>query len=203
VKLYYKAGACSLSPHIALSESGMAFTIEAVDLATKKTAGGDDFLKVNPKGYVPALALDGDAVLTENLAILLYVAARVPEKRLAPTAGTLEYARLIEWLTYIATELHKTAGLMFKPDTPEAAKVNAKALLARRLDYADKALGAGPYLMGEQFSVADGYLFTVLSWLPHLAMDAATWPNLAALAARVGARPAVQAALKAEGLLKR
>jgi len=201
MKLYYKAGACSLSPHIALREAGLAFEIEAVDLPTKKTASGGDFLAINPKGYIPALALDDGSVLTEGVAVVLAIAAMVPDKKLAPPAGTPAYFKLVEWLIFIATEMHKSAGGLFNPAIPEAAKTVLKGLLTRRLDYADKTLGQGPYLLGDGFSVADGYLFTVVSWLPHLGFDPATWPNLAAHSARMAARPGVQAALKAEGLM--
>lgn len=200
MKLYYKAGACSLASHIALAESGLAFDIEAVDLPTKKTAGGADFLAVNSKGYIPALALDDGRVLTEGVSILLWIAAQVPAKALAAAAGTADYVRQVEWLIFIATELHKPTGGLFNPAYPDEAKAVSKTILTRRLDWADKALGAGPYLLGDGFTVADGYLFTVFSWLPRVAIDQAQWPNLAAHSARVKARPAVQAALKAEGL---
>ncbi|CAA7616159.1 glutathionine S-transferase [Candidatus Terasakiella magnetica] len=201
MKLYYKAGACSLSPHIALREAGIAFEMEAVDLPTKKTETGIDFLTINPKGYIPALVLDDGTVLTEGVSIVLYIASLVPEKKLAPAAGSMGYAKLVEWLIFIATEMHKSAGGLFNPAFPDEAKTVIKGLLTRRLDFADKALGAGPFLMGETFTVADGYLFTVLLWLPRLGIELAPWPHLAAFFARVLQRPTVQAAMTAEKLI--
>ena len=201
MKLYYKAGACSLTSHIVLREAGMAFEIEAVDLATKKTESGADYLAINPKGYIPALVLDDGTVLTEGVAIVLNIAARAPDRKLAPPAGTPAYFKLVEWLVFIATEVHKSAGGMFNPNIPAEAKTVFKGLLTRRLDYLDKALVKGPYLLGGDFSVADAYLFNVFMWMPRLGFDPAAWPNLAAHNARVGERPAVQAALKAEKLI--
>jgi glutathione S-transferase len=201
MKLYYKAGACSLSPHIALYEAGLTFDTEAVDLVTKKTAGGADFLTVNPKGYIPALVLDDGTVLTEGVAILLAIAGMVPGKALAPAAGTPGYLKLVEWLVFIATELHKPAGGQFNPAMPAEAKSLLKDLLVRRLDFMEQALGKAPYVLGETFSLADCYLFTVFSWLPYLSIDQKSWPNLAAHQARIAQRPATQAALKAEGLI--
>ena len=201
MKLYYKAGACSLSPHIALAEAGLDFEIEAVDLPTKKTAGGADFLAINPKGYIPALVLDDGSVLTEGVAIVLKIAALAPDRHLAPAAGTPGYFKLVEWLVFIATEMHKSAGGMFNPSMPAEGKAMLKGLLTRRLDYIDKTLGQGPYLLGDGISVADFYLFTVTSWLPRIGFDLAAWPDLAAHFARVKERPAVQATMKAEGLI--
>lgn len=201
MKLYYKAGACSLSTHIALCEAGLPFSIEAVDLVAKKTETGGDFLAVNPKGYIPALALDDGSVLTEGVAIGLAVAAMAPAKKLAPAVGSPDYLKLVEWMIFIATELHKTTGAQFNPAMPEDGKAALKTVLTRRLDYADKAIGAGPYVMGDQFTIADGYLFTVFSWLPRIGIDVSAWPNLVAHSARVKARPAVQAALTAEKLI--
>lgn len=201
MKLYYKAGACSLSPHIALREAGLPFELEAVDLPTKKTETGGDFLAINPKGYIPALVLDDGRVLTEGVAIVLAIAAMAPDRMLAPPAGSPGYFKLVEWLIYIATEMHKGAGGLFNPTIPEEAKTVLRGLLTRRLDYADKALDQGPYLLGDAYSVADGYLFTVVSWLPRLGFDPAAWPNLAAHTARMRTRPAVQAALAAEKLV--
>ncbi len=201
MKLYYKAGACSLASHIALREAGVAVELEAVDLVTKKTAGGADFLAVNPKGYIPALVQDDGTVLTEGVAIMLYVAGLAPDKALAPKPGTADYIKLVEWLVFIATELHKLSGAQFSPVITDESKAVTKAILLRRLDYANEALGKGPYLLGETFTIADGYLFTVCSWQPRIGHDLAKWPNLAAHNARVASRPAVQAALKAEGLI--
>ena len=200
MKLYYTPGACSLASHIALREAGLSFDLETVDLGTKKTAGGDDFLAINGKGYIPALVLDSGEVLTEGVSIMLWVAAQASAKSLAPAAGSHDYTKLVEWMIFIATELHKAAGGLFNPTYPDETKAVMKANLSRRLDWADKALGAGPYLMGKIFTVADGYLFTVFSWLPHLGIDHAKWPNLSNHFARVKARPAVATALGAEGL---
>ncbi|RAU22045.1 glutathione transferase GstA [Paramagnetospirillum kuznetsovii] len=201
MKLYYKQGACSLSTHIALHESGLAFDIEAVDLVAKKTESGADFLAINPKGYIPALVLDDGTTLTEGVAIALAIAAMAPNKNLAPAASTPQYLKLVEWMIFIATELHKTTGAQFNPAMPDEGKAALKTVLVRRLDYADKAVGNGPFVMGETFTVADGYLFTVFSWLPRIGMDVSAWPNLVAHSARVKARPGVQAALKAEKLI--
>ncbi len=201
MKLYYKAGACSLSPHIALREAGLAFDLEAVDLPTKTTESGGDFLAINPKGYVPALVLDDGTVLTEGAAIVLRIAALAPDKELAPPAGTPGYFKLVEWLVFIATEMHKSCGGLFNPAMPAEGKTMIKGLLTRRLDYVDQALGKGPYLLGDSVSVADFYLFTVASWLPRIGFDLATWPNLAAHSAHIRERPAVQATLAAEKLV--
>ena len=200
MKLYYTPGACSLASHIALREAGLPFDLETVDLGSKKTSGGADFLAINSKGYIPALRLDSGAVLTEGVSIMLWAAAQAPAKGLAPAAGSADDTQLMEWMIFIATELHKAAGGLFNPAYPEETKAIMKANLARRLDWADKALGAGPYLLGNTFTVADGYLFTVFSWLPHLGIDQAKWSNLSSHFARIKARPAVAAALTAEGL---
>ncbi|MBL8487148.1 MAG: glutathione transferase GstA [Rhodocyclaceae bacterium] len=202
MKLYYKAGACSLSPHIALCEAGLPHDLESVDLKTKVMGGGGDYLAVNPKGYVPALQLDDGQVLTEGPAIVQYIADRAPEKKLAPPAGSLERYRLQEWLNYISTEIHKTFSPLFNPASSADWKEAAKALLARRIGFVSEKLGNQPYLMGEQFTVADGYLFTCLSWGQYVGVDVGQWPNLAAYLGRVAGRPGVQAALKAEGLMK-
>lgn len=200
MKLYYTPGACSLASHIALREAGLSFDLETVDLGSKKTAGGADFLAVNSKGYIPALVLDSGEVLTEGVSIMLWVADQAPAKSLAPATGSHDHTKLVEWMIFIATELHKAAGGLFNPAYPAETKAIMKVNLSRRLDWADKALGAGPYLTGNSFTVADGYLFTVFSWLPHLGIDQAKWPNLSSHFARVKARPAVATALAAEGL---
>ncbi|MFV3128666.1 glutathione transferase GstA [Niveispirillum sp. KHB5.9] len=202
MKLYYKAGACSLASHIALREAGFAPEIEAVDLPTHRTAGGADYYAINPKGYIPALVLDGGEVLTEGVAIMQYVADQKPEAGLAPPAGTLGRARLQEALNFIATELHKSYSPLFNPATDAAGKERALAHLKRRLDLTESFLADGrDFLLGADFSVADGYLFTVLGWAGHVGLDLAAWPKLSALRARVAARPAVQATLKAEGVV--
>ena len=201
MKLYFSPGACSLSPHIVLEEGGFAYTAERVDLATRRTETGTDYTTVNPNGYVPALALDAGQVLTEGPAIVQYLADRVPEKRLAPPAGTWERYRLVEWLNFISTELHKGFGALFNPQAPEAWKEVAKGQLTRRFDHVSRKLEGKPFLMGEDFSVADAYLFTVLRWGNDVGLELAPWPVLTAYQDRVAQRPAVQAALRAEGLI--
>lgn len=202
MKLYFSPGACSLSPHIILREAGMTFDIEKVNMANKQTASGADFMKVNPKGYVPALQLDNGEVLTEGPAIVQFIADKVPEKKLAPVNGTMERYRLIEWLNFISTELHKSFSPLFKPGTPEETKQAARELLAKRIDFVAGKMQDSEYLTGNQFTVADAYLFTVLNWAGHVKLDLSPWPVLQAYQKRVAARPAVHAALVAEGLIK-
>ena len=199
MKLYFSPGACSLASRIALEEAGLPFEAVQVDLRTKKTKAGADFTAVNPKGYVPALELDGGGVLTEGTAILQYLADQKPAAGLAPPAGSFERYRLQEWLGFINSEIHKSFGPLFNPAASEAVEEGAKALLARRLPIVEKALEGKDYLMGK-FSVADAYLFTVLSWAPKTGVDLSAFPALAPYLARVGARPAVKAARAAEGL---
>ncbi len=200
MKLYYSPGACSLSPHIVLNEGGFTYDTERVDLATKVTETGADYTTINPNGYVPALLLNDGQVLTEGPAITQYLADRVPETRLAPPAGTIERYRLMEWLNFISTELHKGFGPLFNPRTPDAWKDIVKAQLARRFDSVSARLEGKTFLMGDDFTVADAYLFTILGWGRHVGIDLAPWPVLTAYLGRVAARPAVQATLKAEGL---
>ena len=200
MKLYYSPGACSLSPHIVLCETGLDFTIEKVNLRTKETESGRDFSAINPKGYVPALELDGGEVLTEGPAIVQYVADLAPEKKLIPPAGTLARARVQEWLNFIGTELHKNFTPLFNPASTDDIRNAAQANIARRLPIAATALDAHSYLIGDSFSVADAYLFTVLSWTGFVKVDITPWPSLAAFVERMKARPGVQAALAAEGL---
>jgi len=200
MKLYYAPGACSLSPHIVLREAGFDITLEKVNLRTKETESGGNFLAINPKGYVPALELDGGEILTEGPAIIQYVADLVPEKKLVPPAGTLARARVQEWLNFIGTELHKSFSPLFNPATSDDAKAAARALIDRRLAFTASALDAQPYLTGDSFTVADAYLFTVLSWTGFVKVDITPWPSLGAYFERIKARPAVQAAMAAEGL---
>lgn len=200
MKLYYASGACSLAPHIALRESGAAFDLEQVDLAKKQTAGGEDFTRINPKGYVPALRLDDGGMLTEVAVILQYVADRKPETGLAPAAGTMERYRLMEWLNFISSEIHKQFGPFFNPRITPEWKANQLSVLGRRFDYLSERLDGQPYLMGDTFSVADAYLYTVLGWSDYVGLDMGKWPKLKAYMARVAERPAVREALKAEGL---
>lgn len=200
LKLFHKPGSCSLASHIALEESGLPYQTEAVDLASKITASGDDFLAINAKGYVPALRLDSGEVLSEGPAILQYVADQVPAKKLAPANATIERYRLQSWLAFIGTELHKSFGAFFNPNAGSDWKGAALANIERRLGYTDEQLAGKSFLLGEDFSVADAYLFTVLGWAKYIKLDLSRWPNLLAYQARVAARPAVQAVLKAEGL---
>lgn len=201
MKLYYSPGACSLSPHIILHESGSDFEIEQVDLATKKTASGADFMRINPKGAVPALLLDNGEILTEGAAIVQYVADRKPETGLVPEAGTFERVRVQEHLNYLASEYHKAFSPLFSPNTSDSEKQAAKANVGRKLDYFEKLFSDGrAYLLGDRFSVADAYLFVVTSWTKFKEIDLAGHPHLTAFMARMGGREKVQAALKAEGL---
>lgn len=200
MKLYYSPGACSLAIHIALNEGGFSFEKEQVDLASKKTASGGDFTAINPNGYVPALELDNGEVLTEVAVILGYLADQVPERQLAPALGGMERYRLQEKLNFITTELHKGYGSLFHPAMPEDWKGQVKQGLGRRLGYIAAQLEGKSYLMGDNFSIADAYLYTVLSWSGLLKVDLSPWPILGNYAQRVAERPAVQAAMQAEGL---
>ena len=202
MKLYYSPGACSMSPHIVLREAGVNFELEQVDLKTKKTKAGADFKAINPKGMVPVLKLDSGEVLTEGPAIVQYIADQKPASGLAPKGGTIERARLQEWLNFITSELHKGFTPLFKPNTPEDYKPIALDNLKERFGYLDKQLAGKQYLTGDKFTVADAYLFTVLGWSKYLNIDLTPWPNVVAFVARVGQRPKVKEALAAEGLTK-
>ncbi len=202
MKLYYSPGACSLSPHIALRESGLAFEPVLANTKTHQLADGTDYYGINPKGYVPLLELDNGERLSEGPAIVQYIADQVPAKNLAPTNGTMARYRLQEWLTYIGTEIHKSFGPLFTPGTSDEGKAAAKTKILARLGYVEQQLGDKPYLLGEQFSVADGYLFAVTNWTRPMSIDLSGLPKISAFMARVAARPAVQEAMKAEGLLK-
>jgi glutathione S-transferase len=200
MKLYYKSGACSLSPHIVLAEAGVPFTLEAVNLATKVTEGGVDYTTINPKGSVPALQLDDGRVLTEGPAVVQYIADQKPGSGLAPPAGSFERYQLMELLNFITSELHKSFSPLFNPGSSPDWKAAAKANLEKKFTWLDGFLGSKQYLMGDTFTVADAYLFTVLSWTPRVGLDLTGHPLLTAYMARVAARPKVQAVLKAEGL---
>ncbi|MEZ5776363.1 MAG: glutathione transferase GstA [Hyphomicrobiaceae bacterium] len=200
MKLYYSPGACSLSPHIVLNETGQKFEIEQVDLGTKKTKSGADFLKINPKGYVPALVLDSGEVLTEGPAIVQYLADQKPGSGLAPENGTLARYKLQEWLNFITSEMHKSMGALFSKELDDKGKDVMRGLVARRLAYLDQHLAKNDYVMGKDFTVADAYLFTVLGWGQYVGVDIGKYANVSAYAARIGARPKVAATLKAEGL---
>ena len=202
MKLYLSPGACSLSPHIVLLEAGLAFTTERVNLGSKLTASGSDYSAINPKGSVPALQLDDGQILTEGPAIVQYLADLVPAKQLAPAAGSMERYRLMEALNFISTELHKNFGVLFNPKMPQEAKTVARALLAKRIGLVATQLETTDFLCGQQFSVADAYLFTVLGWGAHVDLDLGPWPAIGAYLGRIAARPAVHSALLAEGLIK-
>ena len=202
MKLYYSPGACSLSAHIALQEAGLAFTPMLASTKRHKLQDGTDFYSINPLGYVPVLELDDGTRLREGPAIVQYIADQVPLKMLAPQNGTLQRYRLQEWLSFIGTELHKGFSPLFNPATPEEYKAIARERLQQRLQWVDGQLAGKQYLMGDQFTVADGYLFTVTNWTQPTKLDISGLAHLAAYRERVGARPAVQAAMKAEGLLK-
>lgn len=202
MKLYYAPGACSLAPHIALREAERRFDLERVDLRTKRTASGADYRAINPKGYVPALALDepGTVILTEVPAVLVYVADLAPETRLAPPAGTFARYHLLEWLAFVSSELHKQFGPMFAPD-PQPAWIDAqRRKIGERLLYVEEVLATREVLLGETFSVADAYLFVILRWCDQFGIDLGVWPSLTVYRQRIAERPAVRAALDAEGL---
>jgi glutathione S-transferase len=191
-----------MSPHITAREAGLNVTLVRVDPRTKKTEAGADFNAVNPKGMVPVLELDDGEILTEGPAIVQYLADQKPESGLAPKAGTIGRYRLQEWLNFITSEIHKGFTPMFKPDTPDEYKAIARANLEKRFAYLDQKLAGKQYLLGDTFTVADAYLFTTVNWSRLHKMDLAAWPNLAAYMERVRARPKVQEAMKAEGLIK-
>lgn len=200
MKLYYSPGACSLASHIAAREAGIEVALEKVNLATKQTASGEDFLAVTPKGYVPALGLDQGGVLTEGTAILQYLADLKPESGLAPANGTLPRYQLQEMLGYINSEIHKNYSPLFNKKTLPEVRQEREEYLRKRYGLIESILGNGAFLFGDQFTVADAYLFTVTNWARMVKVDLAAFPNLLAFQKRVAARPAVQAALKAEGL---
>jgi glutathione S-transferase len=202
MKLYYTPGACSLSPHITAREAGLDLALEKVDLAAKKTETGRDYLATNPKGYVPALELDNGQVLTEGPAIVQYLADRRPETGLAPANGTLERYRVQETLSYINSELHKSYSPLFNSKTLPEVRQERLEYLKKRYGVIEKALDGKPYLFGEKFTVADAYLFTVTNWAAPVKLDLSDYPGLLAFQKRVAERPAVQAALRAEGLAK-
>jgi glutathione S-transferase len=202
MRLYYSPGACSLSPHIALHEAGLSHELVKVDLRAKKTDAGADFTQINPKGQVPALELDNGELLTEGPVILQMIADSATGKNLAPPPGSKERYRLQEWLNFITTELHKNFSPLFQPVIPDDVKTFFKDRLMGKFKYIDSRLTGQDYLMGKEFTVADGYLFVMLAWADRMNFDLSGLANLVAYKARVAARPNVQAALKMEGLLK-
>lgn len=201
MKLYYVPGACSLASHIALYEAGLPFAIDQLNMPGKTTSGGKDFMQINPKGYVPALELNDGSILTEGAAILQYIADQNPGSGLAPQAGTMARYHLQEWLTFIGTEIHKSFSPLFNKAAADEVKDYARTMLARRLGYVETQLANKPYLMGDHFTVADAYLFVVMSWSSHVGFDLGPFPKINEYLTRVAARPGVQAALKAEGLI--
>ena len=202
MKLYYSPGACSLSPHIALHEAGLPHELVKVDLKAKKLENGDDYLKINPKGQVPALGLDNGELVTEGPVIVQMIADKASAKNLAPARDSAERYKLQEWLNFITTELHKNFSPLFQPAIPDEVKNFFKDRIKGKFKYADSKLAGQDYLMGKQFTVADGYLFVMLKWAERTGMDLSEFKNLMAFNDRVAARPNVQAALKMEGLLK-
>ena len=202
MKLFYSRGACSLSPHIVAEEAGIELRLQKVDTKTKTIESEGDFLAINPKGYVPALQLDDGEVLTEGPVIGQYLADLKPETGLAPRAGTLARYRLQEWLGYINSEIHKTYSPLFRAETPAETRAERLAYLAKRYGLVEKQLTGRQYLLGDHFTVADAYLFTVTNWAGTVKLDLSPFPNVRAFQERVAARPAVKAAMKAEGLIK-
>jgi glutathione S-transferase len=202
LKLYYSPGACSLSPHIMLHEAGMAFEAVRASTKTHKLDDGSDYLAINPKGYVPLLELDDGQRLSEGPAIVQYIADQVPDKKLVAPAGTMPRYRQIEWLNFISTEVHKGFSPLFNPAMPDEAKKLARDKVLSRLTWVDEQLAGKDYLMGAAFSAPDAYLFTVANWAKPVGLDISGLGNLGAFMGRVAARPAVQQAMKAEGLLK-
>ena len=202
MKLYYAPGACSLSPHIVSREAGIDLELERADIAQKKTETGKDFWSVNPKGQVPVLETDDGQKLTEGPVIVQYLADQKPGSGLVPAPGTIDRYRVQEWLNFVGSEMHKTYGPLFRPTTPEEFKVLSREVLGRRIAWLDQQLAGKQYLMGDKFSVADAYLFTVLRWSPRVGVDLSKSANVVAYMDRVAARPKVQEALKAEGLLQ-
>ncbi len=202
MKLYFSPGACSMASNIALHEAGIQFEISKVDKRTKH-ADGVEFTTINPKGYVPALRLDDGQVLTENVVVLQYIADLNPAAKLAPPAGTMERYRFLEWLSFINSELHAAFSPLFSREATEDIKTYSRSYVTKRLTYVEKALGQRKYLMGEQFTVADAYLFTVLGWGSHVGIDIGQWPGLKGYTDHIRARPHVIEAMTAEGLVKK
>jgi len=202
MKLYYSNGACSLSPHIVLRESGLPFTLVRASTKTHALDDGTDYYTINPKGSVPLLELDNGERLTEGPAIVQYIADQAPDKNLAPANGTFARYRVQEWLNFITSEIHKTYSPLFRPNTPDEFKTIARDALKKKYEYVEGKLEGKNYLTGDAFCVADAYLFVVTTWAPHVGLDLSAFKNINAFMERMRARPAVQEALKAEGLLK-
>jgi glutathione S-transferase len=201
MKLYYSPGVCSLAPHILLREAGLSFELEKVDTETRRTEKGADYLAINPNGYVPALEIEPGLVLTEGPAIMQYIADKASEARLVPASGMERY-RLLSWLNFITSEIHKGFSPLFKKDMPAEAKTIFKDQLAKRFDHVEQRLAQHPYLLDSGFSAADAYLYVTSGWSPFVGINLERWPGLIAFRKRVEARESVQAARRAEGLLK-
>jgi len=201
MNLYYAPGACSLAPHIVMREAGFPVELKKVDLKAKQFEGGD-YKQVNGKGYVPAVKLDDGSVLTEAPVIMQYLADQKPDTGLAPKAGSMDRYRLQEWLNFITSELHKGMGNFFNPAITEDWRKAVTDRLSIRMDWLSKQLEGRKYLMGDKFTVADAYLFVILNWAAPSKFDLSKWPTLQEYHKRVAARPKVQEALKAEGLVK-
>jgi glutathione S-transferase len=202
ITLYYSPGACSLAPHIALMESGLKFQAKRVDLKTKEISGGGNFLTINPKGYVPTLQLEDGTVLTEGAVLLQYIADQKPEKNLMPKFGTLERYKAQEWLNYVSTEVHKAFSPLWNPATPEEYKKMATDNLFKKFDFLNTHFQKNDFLMGKQVSVADFYLFNVVSWSKYLKLDLSKYSSLNEFMKRIQDRPATKEAMIAEGILK-
>ena len=200
MKLFYMPGACSLAPHIVAKEAGIDLDLVKVDGKTKTTETAQDFLATNPNGYVPALVLPDGELMTEASVLVQYLADQKPESGLMPAAGVMERYRVQQWLAFVATELHKVFGSFFKPNTPEATKEINRELLGKRLAYVDGKLEGRSYLTGDVFTAADAYLWTILGWAKLVGIDLSSFANIQRFLGTVGARPAVQQALRAEGL---
>jgi glutathione S-transferase len=203
MQLYFSPGACSLASHIAAREAGVPIELKRADTKTKKLEDGSDYFAINSKGAVPALRLDNGQVLTEGPVILQYIADQKPESNLAPKAGTLERYRVQEWLNYLTSEVHKTFSPLWNPANDPAVKEYALTNLKKKFDWINAQLAGKKYLTGESFTVADAYLFTLMNWTNGLAIDLTPWPALKEFQARVAARPKVQEAMAAEGILKK
>lgn len=200
MKLFYKPGACSLAPHIILRETGKDFTLEAVDLMTKRLGDGSDYLAINPKGQIPALQLDDGTLITEAVVIMQYLADSVPQKNLLAASGELSRYKTLEWLNYIATELHKGFTPLFRPDTPDEYKPTVRGLLEKKLSFVNGELASREFIAGDHFTIADAYLYNVLRWARAIKLEMGSLSNIDAFMARVAARESVIATLAAEGL---
>ena len=201
MKLYYSPGACSLAPHIAAREAGVDVELVKVDLRAKKLDDGSDYLAINPKGAVPAITLEDGSLLTENAVVLQYIAEKAPQSGLLPPAGSMERWRLLELTNFVATELHKGFGPLWNPAVSAEVRESTIQMLGKKFDFLEQQLGDKPYLTGDRFTIVDAYAFAVLSWTRMLKVPFDRWPKLQALLARIAERPAVQAAMREEGLL--